>query len=98
MFEVRIAPAAERAITKLPRAIQTAVLETITALGSNPRPAGCRKVRGLPAHYEVYRVEVGGAHRIIYQVRETAAWILVLKVADRKDVYKRLGDLKGSLE
>jgi mRNA interferase RelE/StbE len=95
-FAVRIAPAAERAITRLSPAIQTAVLEKIAALGEDPRPAGCRKIRGLPAHHEVYRVQVGSTHRIIYQIRDDVALILVVKVADRKDVYKRVSDLRGS--
>jgi mRNA interferase RelE/StbE len=97
-LEVRIAPAAERAIMKLSSAIQVVVLGRIAALGEDPRPAGCRKVRGLPSCYEVCRVEAGATHRIIYQIRDDAAWILVVKVADRKDVYKRVSDLKRSLE
>ena len=70
----------------------------IAALSEEPRPAGCRKIRGLPAAYEVYRVEVGGTHRIIYQIKDESTWILVVKVADRKDVYKRLSDLRRRLE
>jgi mRNA-degrading endonuclease RelE of RelBE toxin-antitoxin system len=66
-------------------------------LAEQPRPSGCRKVRGLPPGYEVYRVKVGDTHRIIYQIRDQMAWILVVKVADRKDVYKRMTDLKRSL-
>ena len=57
-----------------------------------------RKIRALPARYEVYRVEVEGTHRILYQIKDEAAWILVVKVADRKDVYKRISDLKRLLE
>jgi mRNA-degrading endonuclease RelE of RelBE toxin-antitoxin system len=52
----------------------------------------------LPAACDVYRVEVGGAHRIIYQIKDESTSILVVKVADRKDVYKRLSDLRRLLE
>jgi mRNA interferase RelE/StbE len=97
-WEVRIAPAAERGIGKLPSAIQVLVLEKIAELAENPRPAGCRKVRGLPGRYEVYRVEVAGTHRIIYQIKDEIALILVVKAADRKDVYKRVSDLRRSLD
>ncbi len=97
-YDVRIAPAAERAITKLATGVQAAVLDVIAALALDPRPAGCRKIRGLPARYEVYRVEVGGTHRVIYQIRDESMWILVVKVADRKDVYKRISELRRSLE
>lgn len=97
-YDVRIAPAAERAITKLSTGIRGQVLDMITSLARDPRPVGCRKIRGLPARYEVYRVEVGGTHRVIYQIRDDSMWILVVKVADRKDVYKRVSELRGSLE
>ena len=97
-YDVRIAPAAERAIGKLSPGIQGAVLEKIAELGREPRPPDCRKIRALPARYEVYRVEVEGTHRILYQIKDEAAWILVVKVADRKDVYKRISDLKRLLE
>ena len=97
-YEIRIAPAAEQAISKLSSPVQGSVLATIAALGEEPRPAGCRKIRGLPAAYEVYRVAVGGTHRIIYQIKDESTLILVVKVADRKDVYKRLSDLRRLLE
>jgi len=97
-YEIRIAPAAERAISKLSSPVQGSVLATIAALGEEPRPAGCRKIRGLPAPYEVYRVEVGGTHRVIYQIKNESTLILVVKVADRKDVYKRISELRRILE
>ena len=97
-YDIRIAPAAERAIGKLSSGIQGAVLDKIAELGREPRPADCRKIRALPARYEVCRAEVEGTHRILYQIKDEAAWILVVKVADRKDVYKRISDLKRLLE
>lgn len=36
-------------------------------------------------------------HRIVYQVRAESGVLLALKVADRKEVYARLDDLKGLL-
>jgi mRNA interferase RelE/StbE len=97
-YDLRIAPAGERAIDKLSPGIQGAVLDKTAELGREPRPADCRKIRALPARHEVYRVEVGGTHRILYQIKDETAWILVVKVADREDVYKRISDLKGLLE
>jgi mRNA-degrading endonuclease RelE of RelBE toxin-antitoxin system len=67
-------------------------------LDEEPRPSGCRRVRGLPRTHEVYRVKVGETHRIIYEIRDETACILVVKVADRKDVYKRMSDVKRLLD
>lgn len=96
-YEVRIAPAAERAIGKLPAPIQVAVLEKLEELAENPRPPACEKVKEL-ARYGVFRVRVANDYRILYQVRDEAAWILVVKVADRKEIYQRLDDLRRLLK
>ena len=73
-YEIRIAPAAERAIGKPAPPVQVAVLDKLEELAEDPRPAGCEKVKEL-AQYGVFRV----------------------KVADRKEVYQRLADLKRLL-
>jgi mRNA interferase RelE/StbE len=96
-YEIRFAPAAERSIGKLPANVQDLILEAIAGLADEPRPAGSRKLRGLPRGFEVYRLVVAKDYRVVYQVRDEAAWVLVLKGADRKDVYRRVGDLKRLL-
>ncbi len=95
-YEVRIAPAAEKAISKLSKSMQVSVLDKMQELGAVPRPAGCEKVRGL-AHHEVFRARATENYRIIYQVRDAVAVVLVVRVADRKEVYRRIEDLKRLL-
>lgn len=97
MYEIRIAPAAERAIGKLSAAVQAAILDKLEELAKDPRPANCEKVKEL-AQYGVFRVRVGKDYRILYQVKDQTAWILVLKVGDRKEIYERLADLKRLLK
>jgi mRNA interferase RelE/StbE len=96
-YEIRIAPAAERAVGKLSAPTQVAILGKLEELAQNPRPADCEKVREL-AQYGVFRVRVEKDYRILYQVNDKAAWILVVKVADRKEIYQRLADLKRLLK
>lgn len=95
-YEIRIAPAAEREIRKLPVKIQDAVLGRLERLAEEPRPPDCEKLKGMTPH-EVYRVKVGRDYRILFEVRDVSALLLVLKVADRKEVYRRLDDLKRLL-
>jgi mRNA-degrading endonuclease RelE of RelBE toxin-antitoxin system len=97
VYEIRIAPAAERAIGKLSAAVQAAILDRLEELAKDPRPANCEKVREL-AQYGVFRARVGKDYRILYQVKDQTAWILVLKVGDRKEIYERLADLKRLLK
>ena len=49
-----------------------------------PRPAGCRKLTGESR----YRVRVGD-YCIVYEVRDRELLVLVLRVAHRRDVYRR---------
>lgn len=81
---------------KLPVRIQLAVLEKLERLGEDPRPPECDRVRGL-TRYHVYRVTVARDYRVLYQVRDEVACVLVVKIADRKEVYRRLDDLKPLL-
>ncbi len=81
---VVIAPAARRQLRKLARATQTRLLDKIEALAEEPRPAGCKK---LSDSEDIYRVR-SGDYRIIYQVEDAALYVLVLKVAHRRDVYR----------
>jgi mRNA interferase RelE/StbE len=96
-YEIRIAPAAERAIGKLSAQLQVAVLDRLEELAEDPRPATCEKVKEL-AQYGVFRVKVGKDCRVLYQVKDEVARILVVKVGDRKEIYQRLADLKRLLK
>jgi len=59
----------------------------IRALGSEPRPQGCEKLSG---QYGLFRLRVG-SYRIVYRIDDGSAQVHVVKVAHRKDVYRRSG-------
>ena len=83
-YSIRIAPAAERQIRQLEAAVRKRILKTIDTLGNNPRPVGVEKPSGL----DLYRVRVGD-YRILYDIEDKVTRVLVHKVADRKEVYRR---------
>ena len=56
----------------------------IDALASNPRPAGVVKLSGAT---DLYRIR-SGDFRIIYEIQDVGLVVLVLKVGNRRDVYK----------
>jgi len=60
------------------------ILERIRALAEDPRPPGCEKLSGL----ERYRIRQG-VYRIVYEVQDRRLLVLVVKVAHRRDVYRR---------
>jgi len=83
-YTVEFAPAADRQFAKLAKQIQTRIFAAIEALRENPRPRGCMKMSG-PQGY--YRIRIGD-HRVIYQIADERLTVLVLKIADRKEVYR----------
>ncbi|MBY0275467.1 type II toxin-antitoxin system RelE/ParE family toxin [Candidatus Binatia bacterium] len=83
-YRVEVSATAERQIRKLPHADQVRVVSVIQTLATEPRPSGCRKLSGYD---DVFRVRVG-RYRVLYSVEGRRLIIIVLKVGDRKDVYR----------
>jgi mRNA interferase RelE/StbE len=83
-YRVEVSATAERQIRKLSRDEQIRVVRMIQALSVDPRPAGCRKLSGTD---DVFRVRVG-RFRILYSLEDRRLVVIVLKVGDRKDVYR----------
>jgi len=83
-YRVEVSATAERQLRKLPRAEQVRVIRTVQALSVDPRPPGSRQLSG---HDDVFRVRVG-RYRVLYSIEDRRLVIIVLKVGDRKDVYR----------
>lgn len=56
----------------------------ILALAGNPRPAGCKKLRG---YKNQWRIRVGD-WRILYLVDDASKLVTITRVAHRGEVYK----------
>jgi len=56
----------------------------IRALGTQPRPPGCQKLSGEEEKYRVRK----GRYRVIYAIDDAERLVTVLRIADRKDVYR----------
>jgi len=59
------------------------IIKRIQSLADNPRPPGALKLSGL----ERYRIRQG-RYRILYTIEDTELVIHVIKLGDRKDVYR----------
>ena len=84
MYEVRLARSARKELEALPDAVLARVARALDALPSDPRPRGCKKLRGAS---DLWRVRVGD-FRIIYHVDDGARLIEVRAIRDRKDAYE----------
>jgi mRNA interferase RelE/StbE len=85
-YTVEVAPAAQRQIRKLDSETQRRVLKVLEQLGAEPRPHDSIK---LQAAEDFYRVRIGD-YRVIYEISDRRLVVLVLKVGNRRDIYRNL--------
>ncbi len=83
-YTIEFSRAAERQFRALARRVQTRLKTKIDALARNPRPLGIKKLAGED---DLYRMRVGD-YRVIYEVRDKDLIVLVVKLGDRKEVYR----------
>jgi mRNA interferase RelE/StbE len=83
-YLVFLAPAAERQLKKLPQQIAVQLVPLLKALAADPRPSGAKKLKGAE---DIWRIRKGN-YRIVYEVKDKQLTVLVLKIGDRKQVYK----------
>ena len=85
-YTIEVAPTAERQIKALPKSIRTQIGRRIDKLAADPRPYGVEKIAGED---NLYRVR-SGDYRILYEINDQELLVLVVKIGDRKEVYRRL--------
>ena len=84
-YSVLIKPSAAREIEAVDqKKDRQRIVASILALAKEPRPAGCEKLAGQD---DRYRIRVG-RFRIVYSIADAELVVLVVRVADRKDVYR----------
>jgi mRNA interferase RelE/StbE len=59
------------------------IIKRIESLAADPRPAGSTRLSGL----DRYRIRQG-RYRILYTIEDMELLVYVIKVGDRKDVYR----------
>ncbi len=88
-YRIEFQPAGRRSLTKLDSFIRRKVIVDIQKLAEDPRPLGVKKLKGSDGLYRVY-AGPGKDYRVIYEIKDAILLILVVKVGDRKDVYRSL--------
>ena len=89
IYRIEFRPSAEQGLAKLDPYIRRKVSAGIDKLAVNPRPFGVEKLKGSGGLYRVY-AGPGKDYRVIYEIKDAILLILVVKVGDRKDVYRSL--------
>lgn len=85
MYKITIKKTAAKELNELPDKIAASITTAIFQLAENPRPAGCKKLKGKKT--EFWRIRIGD-YRVIYTIDEGIKIIDIQKVGHRKDVYE----------
>jgi mRNA interferase RelE/StbE len=83
-YSILLAPPAERQLKACAPAVQKRLVKRLKSLRGNPRPQGVKKLAG---EKDLYRIREGD-YRIIYTIRDKELIVLVVKIGDRKEVYR----------
>jgi mRNA interferase RelE/StbE len=83
-FTVDIKASAQKELDGLDNALFARMDRKIISLADNPRPAGCKKLRG---YKDQWRIRVGN-YRIVYLLDDANALVTIMRLAHRKDVYQ----------
>ena len=85
-YKLRIKKSAAKELEAISRkSDRQRVARRIHALAEDPRPSGCKKLSGS----ERYRVRQG-SYRIVYAIEDDELVVYVVKIGDRKSVYRGL--------
>jgi mRNA interferase RelE/StbE len=84
-YEIIITRDAKKEFRKLPNDVQENIFDHISNLKVEPRPSGCKKLKG---EIDYWRIRVG-KYRVIYSIEDNILRIEVIKIGHRKDVYKK---------
>jgi mRNA interferase RelE/StbE len=85
-YAVQYDPRAAKELAKLDRQVARRILSAVDALGEQPRPPGARPLVGYPG---LWRIRIGD-HRVAYTIKDAELVVLVLRIAHRSDVYRKL--------
>jgi mRNA interferase RelE/StbE len=83
-YSITFARPARKELESLDGVIVRQIFPRIESLTSNPRPRGCRKLRG---EKNIWRIRVGD-YRVIYAVHDADKSVDIIAVRHRRNAYQ----------
>ncbi len=77
---------ASKELKKLDKPVIPRIMKLVESLAENPHPPGSRKITGSQ---NAFRVRTGN-YRVIYSVFEDVLTIQIVRIAHRKEVYRKI--------
>jgi mRNA interferase RelE/StbE len=83
-YRLLIKPSVVKELEAIPgKGERRRLVERISRLAEEPRPPGCEKLSGQ----DKYRLRQG-RYRILYEIKDQDLLVYVVKIGQRKDVYR----------
>ena len=83
-YSVTFARSGRKELESLPTAIVRRIFPKIESLAENPRPSGCKKLKGSS---DLWRIRVG-EYRVIYSILDRIVRVEIIAVRHRSDAYE----------
>ena len=83
-YRVTLKSSAEKEFLRLPDPVSVRIFPRIKALATNPRPQGCKKLKG---GRDEWRIRVGD-YRAVYTIDDEKLKVEVTRIAHRREVYE----------
>ena len=82
-YSVELKPSARKELERLPGRVIERIFPRLEALEMEPRPAGCKKLKG---GRDEWRIRVGD-YRVVYTIDDVKLRVSVTRVRHRGEVY-----------
>ena len=83
-YAVEIKPHARKELDRLPGKLIGRIVPRLETLASNPRPPGCKKLKGGENEW---RIRIGD-HRVVYTIDDERFVVDVTRIRHRSEVYE----------
>jgi mRNA interferase RelE/StbE len=83
-YSVELKPSARKELERLPGRVIERIFPRLEALEMEPRPAGCKKLKG---GRDEWRIRVGD-YRVVYTIDDVKLRVSVTRVRHRSEVYE----------
>jgi mRNA interferase RelE/StbE len=84
IFPVLFSRSSRKDLESLDARLVEKIFPKIEALSQNPRPMGCKKLKGSLG---LWRIRIGD-YRVVYSVSEEPRLIEIMVIRHRRDVYR----------
>ena len=83
-YDITFARSVRKELQALPHTLAVRILDKVELLVSNPRPSGCKKLRG---HSNLWRIRISD-YRIIYSIDDDEFVVDISVIRHRSEAYR----------